>query len=173
MSEDIETEKFDDDHLKLALEDARGRHAAVIELTLFIDRQAMQLLRLFVSLAIATAGAALAGLGESAIVPPALAWGFGAAALTLVAGSVACLRTMAPAKVPLPGEGADWWLYSVDHGGSFRNVAMSYLRRTDEFTRKARTLNETSGSRMKWAKRAGWLAPLIALAAGVVYAVIA
>ncbi len=63
------------DDFKTGIEDVRARHAAVVSLIYLADRQALQLLRSYVTLGIATASGAAAGLSGATMVPRAAGWG--------------------------------------------------------------------------------------------------
>lgn len=144
------------DQLKFAAEDARARHTALVQLIYFTEQQATSLLRLYITLAVAAASAAVAGWGGQSIISGPLTWGLGAAAIVLIAASMQCYRAMAPAEIGLPGRGPEFWLWALnDDGVDYKHALTTYLRNLDETINKDRETNRRAGAALKWAKRIG------------------
>ena len=98
------------DEMRFALDDARQRQAALLDLIYSIERQAGSLLSLYVTLGLASASAATAILLGTIKVPAAVGFGLLAAVVTLLIGSWFCFGAMKSALVGLPGRGADFWV---------------------------------------------------------------
>lgn len=160
---------LNDDYLKVALDDARARQTALLQLIYFTDQQAMGLLRLYVTIGLAAAAGAAAGLGPEAWLPKAVSIGLGFAAAALTIGCFFCFLTMRTAQVGLPGRGPEFWrtameLSDLDH------VVAQYLEELEAGQRRDRETNRRSGKSFERAKWAGISAPALALIAGLVTA---
>jgi hypothetical protein len=152
-----------DDELKFGAEDARSRHAALLQLIYFTDQQAMALLRLYVTLGLATASGALAGFVSQAV-PRVAAWGLLAGLVTLVAGSAFCFRVMMSSSVGLPGRGAEFWLWAEREATvDFHHVLSEYLIQLEKTTAEDRELNKRNVAALRKAKLIGMTVPLTAL----------
>lgn len=148
------------------IEDARTRHAAVISLMYAIDIQAIALLRLYVTLGIATASGTIAGLGPSALFPWPAAWALGGGTAVLVAGAAFCLRALKPARINLPGRNPEFWIWAVSAEVEREAVLRSYLDNLHAKGAVNSDINLRAARALTWAKRCGAVAPLGALLFG-------
>lgn len=156
-----------EDDWKIAIEDARLRHGAVVNLIYFTDTQAMALLRLSVTIGIASASGAIAGLARDYLVPKPLGWALAAATMALAAGSWFCLRAMRTSKINLPGRGADFWLWAAGPEVNRENAFRVYLENLKEKHIDNNKLNIRNSFALRCAKIiCGVVAPLAALAVG-------
>lgn len=152
------------DHLKFALDDARTRQAALVELIYSIERQAAGLLRLYVTLGLTSASAGTAILFGTFAAPRAVGFGLLGVVATLLAGSWCCFRAMKSASICLPGAGAEFWEWANHEHNSFEKVAAAYLENLREKQKRDVKLNKSTASSLAMAKRLGVLTPLVALA---------
>lgn len=147
---------------KLAYDDVRARLAAMVNLILFQEQQAMALFRLYVTVGIALAtvlsGAFLTAEPE-ALLPSR--WGIATAGILIVIGAFACMMAMRPGDVALPGRGADFWLWALD-GGTSDEVSVAYMQAQIERFASNRRLNQRNDRWLRWAKGMGLLAPIAA-----------
>lgn len=155
--------------MRFALNDARERHKATIDLITGIDRQALSFLQLYVTLS----GAALSGAGvillaSAPAYPRALGIGLLAFAMPIVAGAVLSMITIWPGDINLPGRDPDFWQWA---NGDLVTTEHAYRQYLDNLAVKARQnmkLNARLSNLMLAAKMAGVAAPIIGLvAAGI------
>ena len=159
------------DDWKLAIEDARVRHAAVVNLILSADAQAMNLLRLYVTVATATAsGSATAFSSTVAALPWAAGYGLSVATLCFVVGAYYCFLTMRSATINLPGRGAEFWLWSLHENVDRTDVFRTYLENLKIKTEMNNAVNNSNAKNFRYAKQFGMAAPLFALIVGVIAA---
>lgn len=158
MAELFETE------FRTVIEDARTRHAAVLALIYFTDQQAMGLMRLFMTVGIATASGAAAGLTSSTLLPRPAGWALLAATLVFSVGAALCLMAMRSANINLPGRGADFWLWALDEAQVDREKALrAYLANLRDKLAMNNQTNARSAAALTAAKWCAALAPLAAL----------
>src|SRR5690606_29655615 len=100
---------LDTDQLQVALDDARARQTALLQLIYFTDQQAMSLLRLYVTIAVATATGAATGFAPNSWIPMAASIGLTVVSIALLVGCYFCFQAMKTAELALPGRGADFW----------------------------------------------------------------
>ncbi|MBR0752513.1 hypothetical protein JQ604_09970 [Bradyrhizobium jicamae] len=148
--------------LRFAVNDARERHKATVDLIGRIDQQALSLLQLYVTLA----GAALSGAGVILLsaqsgYPRALGFGLIGFAAPLVFGAVLCVATIWPAAVNLPGRDPDFWLWATHDGVQAQDVYRSYLEALAPKAKQNVELNLRMSRLMLVAKIAGIAAPLL------------
>ena len=148
------------------IEDARTRHAAVVALMYVTDTQAMSLLRLYVTLGIATASATAAGFGPSAMFARPVAWALAVGAIIFMIGAAFCLRALRPSKINLPGRKAEFWTWAMLPNVERDTVLAAYLDNLQEKGAMNDGCNARAADALKWAKRCGAIAPLGALLLG-------
>ncbi|MGJ5203626.1 hypothetical protein [Bradyrhizobium sp. HKCCYLR20261] len=153
---------LDLDALKFAVDDARRRHAAVVELIMVSDRQAMGLLQLYVALAGAAGSAAATILySASATFPPFVGWALVGFACPLAIGSFFCLKVMIGADIGLPGRKPDFWLWAHEEGVTSEEVYVTYLKELGPKEKQNTNLNYRLGNWLQWAKYCAAAAPLL------------
>lgn len=155
-----------DTEFRTVLEDARARHAAVVALIYATDTQGIGLLRLYVTLGIACASGTAAGLGPTPLFERPLAWAFAAAAITVVVGAGFCLRCLRATRVNLPGRDADFWLWAIKSEVGRPDILIRYLENLSDKGAANLDRNAYSADALKWAKRCGIAAPVVALVVG-------
>lgn len=158
---------IDKEDFKTIIEDARARHAAVINLIFFTDRQAMTLLRLYLTFGIASASGAVASFGTNAAVPKALGYALLAAAGCMVIGIFFCLRAMQTTTINFPGRPANFWQWALNR--EREEVIKAYLENLVEKNALNDTTVEKTGKAYGRAKGIAFITPLIALAVGLAY----
>lgn len=151
------------DETRFALNDARQRQAALLELIYSIERQAGSLLSLYVTLGLASASAATAIILGTIEVPTAVGVGLLAALVMLLAGAWFCFGAMKSALVGLPGRGAEFWTWAHHPDNDFAKVAQQYLSVLQAKQDRDRKHNQATAKSLAWAKRMGILTPLAAL----------
>lgn len=155
-----------DDDWKLALEDARFRHNALMQLLYINDGQAVTLLRLYLTMTIAAAGAAASIFLGTWALPREFAWALSSAALLLIISAGCCSLATMGRGVNLPGRGAEFWLWAareeVDREEAFR----TYLTNLKEKHEVNRRRNERQANALLAGKIGGLLVVPIAFAVG-------
>jgi hypothetical protein len=157
------------DDMRFALNDARERHKATIDLIIGIDRQALSFLQLYVTLA----GAALSGAGvillsTTSNYPRALGVGLLAFAAPLLIGAILCIITIWPAKISPPGRDPDFWQWADREDISTDVAYRAYLTNLTVKAKQNDLLNVRLSNWMLAAKTAGIAAPLLGFfAAGI------
>lgn len=160
---------IEDTEFRTIIEDARVRHAAGVALIMATDSQAMALMRLYVTVGIATASGAAAGLSTAAtFVPHAVGAALAAATLAVVAGAGFCLRTMGSGEINLPGRDPDFWQWARHPGVDRTSILSAYLSALENGARINSAMNQKGAFALKRAKLCALIAPLAALMAGVV-----
>lgn len=153
---------------RVIIEDARMRQAAVVALIGAIDSQAMRLMRLYVTLGVASAAAGIGTLfAKEPALPAALGWALLGGTASLGAGMWLCFRVMKPGPISLPGRRPDFWLWAMRDDVASDDVLRAYLQNLSEKIAQNDRVNKAMASQMKWAKLAGLLAPAIAIVIGV------
>lgn len=151
---------------RTVIEDARARHTAVIGLLYFTDTQAMLLLRLYVTLGIATVSGSAAGFSSSQFVSRPVAWALVTASLLFVLGSSICLWALRGVVINLPGRKADFWKWAIRDDVDRQQILAAYLDNLEGKNEINDKANRNSAGALSWAKVCGALAPLIALIVG-------
>lgn len=145
--------KFD---LKVVLDDVRARDTALLNMIVAIDRQALALFRIYVTLAVALGSAAVAGAYSStANVNSWIVWGAGSAALGLAVGCHFCITTVRSAKLGVPGKNADFWKWALRDDISEEAMVDAYLKYSDDAQQQNYRVNDQSTRSMRIAKRLG------------------
>jgi hypothetical protein len=158
------------DELKIAVEDARARQAALVQLLYFIDTQAMNFLRTYITIEAAAVSAIVAASASSwSFKPELIASAFGML-LTLITGSYFCFHTMRTVNITLPGRGPDFWLWGLDRAVPHDEVAIEYMNSLNETMQRNRQINEKSSKSLELAKLFGVLSPFVGLGGGLVAA---
>lgn len=157
-----------DDDLPVAIGDARTRHAAVVDLIYFTDRQAMGLLSLYITLGVAAASGAVVAFGKQPLLPTAVGFGLGGATITLVIGAWFCFRAMKTETINLPGRGAEFWLWANHPKVDRRAAFVQYLQNLKDKHDQNNEINRRTSRYLRNAKLCGIGVPLAALASGAV-----
>jgi hypothetical protein len=150
--------------MRFAINDARERHKATVELIAGIDRQALSFLQLYVTLS----GAALSGAGFILLsnmpnYPRALGYGLLAFAVPLVVGAVLSIITIWPRDINVPGRDPDFWIWANGDRITSDQVYRAYLDNLAVKVAQNTKLNTQQSRLMLWAKVAGVAAPIAGL----------
>ncbi|WP_454655114.1 hypothetical protein [Bosea beijingensis] len=140
--------------LKNVLDDVRARDNALLNMIVHLDRQALALFRIYVTLAVALAAVA-GSYSVSARIDVWTAVGAAAAALVLAIGCFFCMQTVRSAKVGVPGKGADFWMWALRDDVSEEALLTAYLNYSDEAQKQNYRVNDHSTRCLKIAKRLG------------------
>ncbi|MGQ3297719.1 hypothetical protein [Reyranella sp.] len=152
------------DLFKVGLDDARARHAAVVNLILFTDTQALGLLRLYIPLGIATASGAVASFSVNPSIPKVVGVALGAATVCLILAAWLCFRAMATSKINLQGRGAEFWEWAANQSAG--EVFRSYMRNLREKQVNNNDLNARTARMLRFAKICAIASPAVAAVAG-------
>lgn len=156
-----------DDDRKFAIEDARVRHAALVDLIKFNDQKSITLLSLYITLGVATVGYASTYFGSEPPIAGFVAAGALGAAASLFVGSIFCFRTMKTVALTLPGRGYDFWDAAFSSSTlTFVEVTNDYVLRALETQAILRKVNAASANDLRSAKFFGLASPVIALIVG-------
>lgn len=155
--------------LRFAINDARERQRATVDLIGKIDQQALSLLQLYVTLA----GAALTGAGAVLLsaqptYPPALGIGLIAFSVPIIVGAVFCVVTIWPGRVSLPGRDPDFWLWANGDSVGAEIAYVAYLKQLEPKNQINIALNKRVSNWMLAAKISGIAAPLIGFLVGAI-----
>lgn len=151
--------------MRFALDDARRRHAAVVELLAANDRQALGFLQLYVALAGgALSGAAAIVLSTTNTLPKALGYGLFGFAMPLILGTVFCMASIWPSNISLPGRKPDFWIWANEV--TAEDAYLAYLKNLAIKEAENSCLNMRLSRLMLWAKALGVAAPIVALITG-------
>ena len=156
------------DDWKVAIEDARTRHKAIVDLIYFTEQQAMGLLRLYITLAVAAASAAIAAWSKGSVVPPEVGVALATSSIILVLGSWYCFKAMETAEINMPGRDAEFWIWANHEDVPQYQILEKYLEELQEKHALNRGVNVSSARAFHNAKLTGVSVPIGALAAGLV-----
>lgn len=156
---------------RTVIEDARVRHAGIVLLIQATDTQALGLLRLYVTLAIATSSGAVATLGSSLQFKGALVTALISILIAVGIGSAFCLRALQGGAISVPGRTPDFWLWALDADVTEKSALEEYLKSLQTKIQLNRALNIKTTNALTWAKRCGLAAPFLGLIAGLGYTV--
>lgn len=159
---------LDSNDARIALDDARARHAAVVALIYFTEQQAMGLLRLYTTLSLAAASAAAAGFLHTAQLPRPLQFALLGATAVLLFGAGNCLAAMKSAAISLPGRDPDFWIWATEESVTREQWIEAYLSNLNGKAKANRDLNKRSARALARAKLCAIAAPLAALLGAVV-----
>jgi hypothetical protein len=151
--------------LRFALDDARRRHSAVVDLLAANDRQALGFLQLYVALAGgALSGAAAIVLSPANSFPKALGYGLFGFAGPLIFGAMFCMAAVWPSNINLPGRKPDFWIWANEV--SAEQAFLEYLNNLTAKEAQNSSLNFRLSRLMTYAKMLGVAAPIVGLAVG-------
>jgi len=156
------------DELKIAVEDARARQTALVQLMYFLDTQAMNFLRTYITIEAAVVSAIVVAISN--------AWPFKVELLgslfglfgSILVGSFFCFRTMRTVTIILPGRGPEFWTWALDKEISHDEVALAYLQSLEGSINENRRINEASSKELDRARFCGLLSPFIALGGALI-----
>jgi len=151
------------DKLKLALDDIRARYKALTDLITFTDQQAMGLLRLYVTLGLATATGAASSLFGLSPIRIELAWGLVAATICFLGGAWYCFKAMETARLGLIGRGPEFWQWAFEDGIEDRHIIDAYFKAAKAGIEGNRVLNEKTAGYLKRGRQLGPLALIATL----------
>lgn len=150
------------EELRFAILDARERHKSAVETIASIDRQALSLLQLYVTLAAAAlTGAGAILLNPASTYPHALGMGLTAFAVPLVTGTILCIVTIWPANISLPGRDPDFWQWADRPDIGAEVAYRAYLENLGVKVKQNEILNLRMSNWMLAAKIAGIAAPAL------------
>jgi hypothetical protein len=155
-----------DDEMRFALDDARARHKELVELIYFIDKQALRLLGFYLTLGVASASTAVAGLSQTTPIPLPASFALGGAAFALLVGGFLCFIAMESADVNLPGRDAEFWIWANRPDIPRELIFKAYLDNLKQKTNANRQVNQAGAQALMHAKLCGVLTPAIAMLAG-------
>jgi hypothetical protein len=160
---------LDKDELKIAIEDARARQAAVIQLQYFLDTQAMNFLRMFITIqaALVTATVAIWGGQDWTQFKAVLVGSSIGVFFALIVGTGYCFRVMRTMQVTLPGRDPNFWLWGLDKTVTHDEVAVGYMQDIEQATITHSEANEQSAHAFKLVKIWGVSAPFFGVLGGV------
>lgn len=153
--------------LRFACDDARKRHTAVVDLITATDRQAMALLQVYLTIAIAVVSAATVIYFATPATPiPKVFFAvlIGLAVPTLC-GVFCCILSMWPGDISLPGRDASFWLWAMEPGVEAEKAYREYLENLAKGHARNKALNAKASAWLERAKVCGALAPFCALVA--------
>jgi hypothetical protein len=156
------------DDLKIALDDARARHQALVNLVLFTDQKAMAVFRIYVTIGVAAAVTAPAGFFRSDELLQFSRWSMSTSALMLAIGAYFCTKAMSRATINLPGRGAEFWLWAMDERVTIDKAVGAYLSELHQKQDVNRDLNEKTAAALHTAVQVGMWTPAAAVLAGLV-----
>lgn len=132
---------LDDADMRFAIDDARIRQKAVIDLINGNSDQALRLLGFYITLGLAATSGAIAGISAKAGVPIAVAIALLSVLVPLVIGSYFCYQTIRPTSIALPGRDPEFWLWAHRSGVTRDDVFKAYLDNLNERMAANRRLN--------------------------------
>ena len=156
-----------DENLRFAIDDARRRHSAVLDLIYHIEKQSTGLLGLYTTLGIASASGFVASLSATLPIPRAAGCALLGATIVLLVGAWKCGMAMKPAQINLPGRNARFWLWANEPQIDAKAVFNEYLTALQNGYELNTKVSNVSSIDLKDAKSCGLYAPLIALLVGI------
>jgi hypothetical protein len=151
---------------RTVIEDARLRQTARVALMQANETKAMLLLRLYMTVGIATASGSLALLTQQRSVSIALGWALLAATLVAIAGAAFCLLASRQSDINLPGRDADFWERVAHDDVTAEHAVLSYLRDLQKGIEVNRAVNLKNAKTLLLAQWCAVILPLAALLAG-------
>ncbi|KKX30264.1 hypothetical protein [Rhizobium sp. LC145] len=156
------------DDFKLALDDVRARHTALVNLILFTDQKAMGVFRLYVTLGIAAGAAAAASFFRDDALLVFARWSMAMTALWLAVAAFFCFRAMSRGSINLPGRGPEFWQWAMLPQVETKSAMDAYLEELGGRQALNRRLNENTALYLDIAVTMGIATPLIiALPVGI------
>jgi hypothetical protein len=157
---------LDDADMRFAIDDARVRQKAVIDLINGSSDQALRLLGFYITLGLAATSGAIAGISATTSIPIAVAIALLSVLVPLVIGSYFCFQTIRPTSIALPGRDPEFWLWAHRSDVTRDVVFKAYLDNLNERMAANRRLNDNTSKALTRAKICGAVAPLVALLSG-------
>jgi hypothetical protein len=154
------------DDIRFAIDDARRRHAALVDLINNSDRMALGLMQLYVALASAAISGTAAiyfGFGMTGS-PGWLAWVLLSLGVPLAIGAALCLAALWPSNINLPGQQMNFWQWAAHPDVAAENAFNTLLSHIAEGHTRNEKINRRVSRLMYAAKICGALGPLFALA---------
>jgi hypothetical protein len=152
---------------RFAIEDARTRHAGMLELVAATDQQAMSLISLYVTLGLATASGFVASIAHDGAIPDVLTFPLLGATIMFVLGTYNCFKTLETARVNLPGRTADFWLWASSDKITSVKAFQEYLTVLQSKHALNDSLNLNCALSVRKARQYGLAAPVVAVAIGI------
>lgn len=138
---------------KLAIDDARQRHKALIDLVLSTDRQAMTLFSFCGSICAASGSGMVAIAFGSSNVPSSA----GVVLLVICVGfaiaATLCLQVMKLAPIFLPGRDPDFWEWAIDNNMDGAEIAKAYLASIAKRIEENRSVNRAMAMNLNRARQ--------------------
>ncbi len=148
--------------LKNILDDVRARDVALLGSIVALDRQALALFRIYVTLAVALGSAAVAGAySSSGNVSAWIIYGAASAACGLAVACHFCIVTVRSAKLGVPGKNADFWRWAIRDDVTEQYLIEAYLELSEKAQQQNYSVNDNSTRSMRIAKRLGIASVLI------------
>ncbi|MCV9934774.1 hypothetical protein OIU35_00215 [Boseaceae bacterium BT-24-1] len=142
--------------LKNILDDVRARDAALLNMIVAIDNHSLALFRIYVTLAVALASAAVVGSASTTgRVDAWTVWGAGSAALGLALACHFCILSIRSVKLGVPGKNADFWQWAIREDVTYEAMLEAYLQYSDQTQQQNYRVNDHSTKCLKIAKRLG------------------
>lgn len=150
-----------------AIEDARTRHQALMNLILATDQQAMSLLALYVTLGSGAASAFVASIGQIALIPSVFTFPLLAATVMFAFGAFSCLKVVETKKFSLPGRDAEFWLWASRDDVEAPVAYREYLTSLQVMYIANVALNNIEAVKLNYARQCGIAAPIAGVALGI------
>lgn len=157
---------LDETDMRFAIDDARIRHRALIDLINGTSDQALKLLGMYVTLGLAAASGGVAGLSNATNIPAPVTIGLLCILIPLFVGSLFCFQTIKSAPVNLPGRDPEFWLWAARPDVKREMIFNAYLENLNEKVAANRKLNDETANALRNAKRCGVVSPIVAVLAG-------
>lgn len=154
---------LDEGSWHFAIDDARRRHEAVVGLIYHLDQQAIALVSLYVSLALAAISGAVASIGIDASAARAIAPPLAAASASLVLGCFECFKVLDTRKVNLPGRPPEFWIWAARGDIALERAYGDYLQNLETKLKQNDEFNVISSAHIRRARQYGIAAPIVAL----------
>lgn len=151
---------------RTVIDDVRARHTAVVALIYHTDTQAAGLLRIYLTVGVAAASGAYGVLAAY----PAMAVALGSAAAMTIVGSTFCLFAMRAARIRLPGNDPDFWIWASRADVTPQLVLAQYLDQLAGGSTKNADVNESSSRALNYAKAMVVVTLAVAATAGALAA---
>ncbi|MCK0197754.1 hypothetical protein MWN34_12610 [Ancylobacter sp. 6x-1] len=149
---------------EIAIDDVRSREDALIAHIRSQENQALSLLSLCSTLAIACASGVAAGLGTTPIASRLMSYGFGAAFVSLLIGAGISLWTLRSTPLALVGRDPQFWRCALFHDERKADAILDgYMHASSETMKFNDHLSLSLSGHLKWARLFLILAPVAAL----------
>lgn len=152
---------------RFAVDDARRKHQAIVDLIAAGDRQAIGFLQLYIALAVAALSSGAAALLSQAVaVPRPISVGLIGFGLTIALAALATLVVLWPSNIRLAGREPEFWEWAEQNQVSMDQTLRAYLVQIGEDIAINRRTNARMGRAMLLAKCLGAMAPVIGAISG-------